>query len=196
MKLDPDWLEFAADFRARFPTEASWLKTRAETRKLWWSEVFSKLSLSDSLEVSRLVMLGTIAKWYAYEDIPAVYRRECGKLRSAREDQKFEERQRQTNRVALADRLQGLEARPETRFKCLACRDTGFATIWRPETIQAAMKEVPDIKWETMAIRCNCDAAQRKASKQDYQLGDRDWHIPAIYDDAKAKAAMYSPTGK
>ena len=199
MDLENEWGEFTADFRARFPTDAAWLSNRPETRKKWWT-TFSKLRLQDALAVSAGVMEGSIEGWKRYEDIPKVYRRECGRLRSREEDRQYRERVRSQDQQSIAERLDTLEARGAPRFRCLRCEDTMYVSIWKPETVQAAARAAkadlfgePDIRWAVCAIACTCEKAMRLNAKT--RFGEHDWHIPVKDADSKARAAMYVPGG-
>lgn len=93
----------------------------------------------------------------------------------------------------------------EPRFHCLRCEDTGFVSIWHPETIKQAMRDVDSVEWwREVAVLCTCDAASSKAQvfpkhfrgkragKPVPTFGDQPWQILSRAHDAKAKAATFS----
>ena len=41
----------------------------------------------------------------------------------------------------LLTNVAGLTFAREARYTCLRCKDTGLATIWKPETIRAAQAD-------------------------------------------------------
>lgn len=85
----PDWIAFCDDFSARFPSDFEWLDSRPKTLDLWFTDVFSGLSLADCLDVSQRIFRGTIPVWHAYErdKIPGTYRHHVGLMRQERRAQ-------------------------------------------------------------------------------------------------------------
>lgn len=81
-----DWIFFCDDFSARFPSDFEWLDARPKTLELWFTDVFSGLSLVDCQDVSLRIFRGTIPPWKAYERdrIPGTYAHHVGLMRQER----------------------------------------------------------------------------------------------------------------
>jgi len=96
--------------------------------------------------------------------------------------------------------------------KCLRCRDSGYAMIYHPEVVIAAAQNEDSPKWhKTLAIRCNCEAGDKKPSQSREQaarskknmddkshvhekepvFGDHAWHIAVNDPDGKAKCMEF-----
>lgn len=99
-----------------------------------------------------------------------------------------------------------------TAVRCLRCQDSGFAMIYHPEVVIAAAGGDDSPKWhKTLAIRCNCEAGDKKPSQsleqaarskkhmrdEDYVhekspvFGDHTWHIATNDPDSKAKCMEF-----
>jgi hypothetical protein len=89
------------------------------------------------------------------------------------------------------------------RFHCLHCEDTGFVTIWQPDSIKQARRDPDDVEWRKCATACRCEKPVAtewpahwntpNAGKPLPIFGERSWHIKATTETAKVDAALYIP---
>ena len=96
----------------------------------------------------------------------------------------------------------------EHHVGCEDCQDTGYVSIWHPDTIRAALEaerryEDPEkIIWRRCVVLCICPSAEGKAThftrsgRKIPALGDNHWHIKAHTETARADACTYSPESR
>ena len=80
--------------------------------------------------------------------------------------------------------------------RCLNCDDTGFAMVYHPSVVLAAAQDKPIKHWKTVAVVCNCSAAdsvasQTKRKKRLPVFGESSWHIAKNDPDGRAKCSMF-----
>lgn len=104
-----------------------------------WKRILGSFDVQHATEATTKLLAGELGEWRAFNDHPRMIRLHCT--------------QRNAERARIA---KAAPATYQRAYRCLTCRDSGWAWVWSIKSIMAVLEGKPVGLYQS-CMPCNCD---------------------------------------